>query len=487
MTKAERTYGHEDLVVGQEARRKPLSSRLARWRVWVRRKRRNIAWWLKAIAARIGQSMPRGLYARSLIIIIAPMVLLQSVVAFVFMERHWQTVTQRLSTAVTRDIAAIIKVIETWPQDEGYQQITAIARDQLALNVAILPNEPLPPPQPKPFFSILDQILSEEITRQIGRPFWINTVGNSNLVEIRIQLDAGVLRVFARRSQTYASNTHIFLLWMVGTSLVLLFIAIMFLRNQIRPIQRLAEAAENFGKGRPIPDSFRPRGAIEVRRAGLAFIQMKERIENQIEQRTTMLSGVSHDLRTILTRFKLQLALAERTADIEALEQDVNDMQSMLEGYMDFAKSEASEDTGVLDLNNVLADIEKTCTLHGRRIATRLIGRPDIVVQPVAFQRLVNNVVFNAIRYANRIDVIASHTKGTLILSVEDDGPGIPEDQREDVFRPFFRLDEARNLDASGTGLGLSIALDIARRHGGTIRLGDSTLGGLKVNIELPV
>ncbi|TIU90298.1 MAG: HAMP domain-containing protein, partial [Mesorhizobium sp.] len=242
--------------------------------------------------------MPKRLYARSLIIVIAPMILLQSVIAFVFMERHWQTVTQRLSQATISDIAAVIDMMETYPHDADYANIIRIAQDRMQLKVDLLPPDPLPPPGPKPFFSILDEALSSEITRQINRPFWIDTVGNSNVVEVRVQLEGKVLRVFVRRSQAYASNTHIFLIWMVGTSLVLLMIAIPFLRNQIRPILTLAEAAESFGKGRPMPRDFRPRGAEEVRRAGFAFIQMRERIERQIEQRTAMLTGVSHDLRT---------------------------------------------------------------------------------------------------------------------------------------------------------------------------------------------
>ena len=270
----------------------------------------------RRFARRVSRWMPKRLYARSLIIVIAPMILLQSVIAFVFMERHWQTVTQRLSEAVTRDIAAIIDVIETYPHEDDYAEIIRIAQQRLALNISIEPPDPLPAPGPKPFFSLLDRTLSEEITRQIGRPFWLDTVGDSDIIEIRIQLEGKVLRVFARRSQAYASNTHIFLLWMVGTSLVLLTIAIAFLRNQIRPILQLAEAADSFGKGRPMPSDFRPRGAEEVRRAGSAFLVMRERIERQIEQRTAMLTGVSHDLRTILTRFKLQLALARSKADI---------------------------------------------------------------------------------------------------------------------------------------------------------------------------
>ncbi|MEM8539772.1 MAG: ATP-binding protein [Pseudomonadota bacterium] len=437
--------------------------------------------------SRLTLTLPRGLYARSLIIIIAPMVLLQSVIAFVFMERHWQTVTQRLSTAVTRDIAAIIDIIEVYPQDENFSDVTRMAREKMALNIAILPPDPLPAPAPKPFFSILDQILSQEITRQIGKPFWIDTVGNSNIVEIRIQMEENVLRVFARRSQAYASNTHIFLLWMVGTSLVLLFIAILFLRNQIRPIQNLADAADDFGKGRELPADFRPRGASEVRRAGLAFMKMRERIEKQIEQRTEMLAGVSHDLRTILTRFKLQLALSVPTQELNKLEKDIDDMQSMIQGYMDFAKGDVDEETGELELRDLLAEFEKEAAMRGQKMKTRMLGRSDIVVRPVAFRRLLSNIVSNAFRYATKSEIIARNSKGWLTLSVDDNGPGIPADLREEVFKPFYRLDEARNLDESGTGLGLAIARDIARKHGGDITLDDSPLGGLQVKLRLPV
>jgi two-component system, OmpR family, osmolarity sensor histidine kinase EnvZ len=431
----------------------------------------------------VSHYMPKRLYARSLIIVIAPMILLQSVIAFVFMERHWQTVTLRLSQAVTRDIAAIVDMIETFPRDDD---VVRIAQERLALKIDILPPDPLPPPGPKPFFSILDQILSAEITRQINRPFWIDTVGDSNIVEIRIQLDDAVLRVFARRSQAYASNTHIFLLWMVGTSLVLLVIAIPFLRNQIRPIQQLAEAAESFGKGRPMPADFKPRGAEEVRRAGLAFIQMRERIERQIEQRTAMLTGVSHDLRTILTRFKLQLALAGRKADTEALDQDIRDMQSMLEGYLSFARGEAAEDTGTFDLAAYLEKLSEEAKLRKRKLSTTLEGAPEVLVRPHAFSRLLANIVGNAFRYAKNVKVTADHAGGMLEVTVDDDGPGIPPDRREDVFKPFVRLDEARNQDAGGTGLGLSIARDIARSHGGDIVLDDSPMGGLRAVVKVP-
>ncbi|SFO05817.1 two-component system, OmpR family, osmolarity sensor histidine kinase EnvZ [Mesorhizobium sp. NFR06] len=431
--------------------------------------------------------MPKRLYARSLIIVIAPMILLQSVVAFVFMERHWQTVTQRLSQATIADIAAVIDMMETYPHDADYANIIRIAQDRMQLKVDLLPPDPLPPPGPKPFFSILDEALSSEITKQINRPFWIDTVGNSNVVEVRVQLEGKVLRVFVRRSQAYASNTHIFLIWMVGTSLVLLMIAIPFLRNQIRPILTLAEAAESFGKGRPMPRDFRPRGAEEVRRAGFAFIQMRERIERQIEQRTAMLTGVSHDLRTILTRFKLQLALAGGKPETKAaLNQDIDDMQSMLEGYLSFARGEAAEDTGRFDLETYFQKLGDEAHLRGCKLATTLTGDPTVHVRPNAFARLLSNVIGNAFRYAKTVEVQASHGRGSLTVTIDDDGPGIAPNKREEVFKPFLRLDEARNLDASGTGLGLSIARDIARSHGGDITLEDSPLGGLRAVIKVP-
>ncbi|CAN7396152.1 MULTISPECIES: ATP-binding protein [Ensifer] len=440
----------------------------------------------KRVTRWLRRRLPMGLYARSLLIVIIPMVLLQSVVAFIFMERHWQLVTQRLSAAVTGDIAAIVDLIATFPADRDISEIVRIARDQLNLSISVEPGGELPPPRPKPFFEILDQILSEEISDQVRRPFWIDTVGNSNLVEIRIKLDDGrMLRVYARRNRAYASNTHIFIVWMVAASLVLLSIAILFLRGQIRPILALTKAAESFGKGQKI-DDFAPRGADEIRRAGLAFIQMRERIERQIEQRTAMLTGVSHDLRTILTRFRLQLALAGNNPDLESLNQDVDDMQNMLEGYLAFARGEAEEDVGQLKLSDLMTRLAAEAELHGKTLTTSVEGEDQVRVRPNAFTRLIANLASNAYRYANRVNIEARHSAKWVTITVDDDGPGIPERSREDVFKPFFRLDEARNLDSSGTGLGLAIARDIARSHGGNVTLGDSPLGGLRATVRLP-
>ncbi|WP_421726591.1 ATP-binding protein [Bauldia sp.] len=447
--------------------------------------RRGIRAAYRRFARRLGDAMPKGLYARSLIIIITPVVVIQTVVAFVFMEQHWQTVTARLSAAVVADIAAIIDVLETYPQDPDFEEITRIARQNLNLRIAVRPPGSLPPAGPKPFFSQLDRNFSEEITRQIGRPFWIDTVGRSNLVEIRIQLDDHILRVLARRSQTYASNSLAFLTWMVGISAILLTIAIIFLRNQIRPILRLAAAVDDFGKGREVPD-FAPRGAREVRRATSAFHEMRERVDRQIEQRTAMLAGVSHDLRTVLTRFRLQLALVEDQVDVEPLVKDVDDMNRMLEGYLAFARGDADEETALTDVDVLLREIGNDTQRSGHEVTIAFAGDPIVRVRPQGFKRCITNLVHNALRHGAHVNVTATHDGGLLIVHVDDDGPGVPADERESVFKPFYRGDVARNIDESGTGLGLAIARDVARGHGGDIVLGTSPLGGLRATVTIP-
>lgn len=436
------------------------------------------------IAITLKRWLPKGLYARSLLIIIVPMVLLQSVVAYVFMERHYQLVTRRLSQAVTQDIAAIIDLYEAFPGADKAETIAQIAQNRLYLDIDFLPLAPLPPPGPKPFFSILDQTLSEEISQRVRRPFWIDTVGRSSFVEIRIQLGDATMRIIARRSQTYASNSHIFLVWMVSTSLVLLGVAILFLRNQIKPILRLAEAAEAFGKGRDI--AFRPRGAREVRSAGRAFLEMKMRVERAIEQRTAMLNGVSHDLRTILTRFKLSLALMPNTTEMQDLKRDTDEMGQMLESYLAFARGDTSEPASPTDIRALLEELKSDTERQGHSTAIEISGDPTVVVRPNAFKRLLSNLVGNAARHGGRIAINAAHVGRWLTVTIDDDGPGIPQDKRDDVFKPFFRLDEARNQDESGSGLGLAIARDIARGHGGDIALADSPLGGLRASVRVP-
>jgi two-component system osmolarity sensor histidine kinase EnvZ len=440
----------------------------------------------RRVARWVNSGMPKGLYARALLIIIAPMVILQSVIAFVFMERHWNVVTQRLSASVVQDIAALIDIYRGHPQDADQAQIRRIAQERLGLVVDFLPLTDMPPPGPKPFFSLLDQALSEQLRKQISRPYWIDTVGKSALLEIRVQLDNTVMRVFARRSAAYVSNSEIFLLWMVGTSTVLLIVAIIFLRNQIKPILRLADAAESFGKGREVPN-FRPRGAREVRQAAAAFIEMKTRIERAMEQRTAMLAGVSHDLRTVLTRFKLELALIDDSPEVDAMEKDVDEMARMLEAYLAFARGDSGETSAPTDMAEFLEELRLDAERHGHQASVVFHGPPIVTVRPAAFKRCLSNLVSNAARFAPSIAICGHRDHRYLTVTVDDDGPGIPSSSREDVFKPFLRLDDARNQDEGGTGLGLAIARDIARSHGGDITLGDSPLGGLRATVRVPV
>jgi two-component system, OmpR family, osmolarity sensor histidine kinase EnvZ len=430
--------------------------------------------------------MPKGLYARALLIIIVPMVLLQSVIALVFMERHWNTVTRRLSTVVVQDIAALMDIHNKYPQDKDRAILRDIAQNRLGLVVDFLPVTDMPAPGPKPFFSLLDQTLSVRLSQNIGRPFWIDTVGRSSLVEIRIQLDDAVMRVFAQRSSAYASNSEIFLFWMIGTSLVLLTVAVLFLRNQIKPILRLADAAESFGKGRDAPD-FRPRGAREIRQAAQSFIEMKTRIERSIEQRTAMLAGVSHDLRTILTRFKLELALIGDSPEVDAMRKDVDEMNGMLEGYLAFARGDSSEQAAPTHITSLLEELRGEAERQGHKATVNFTGQPVMIVKPAAFKRCVGNLVSNAARHADSIVITGHRDHRWLTVTIDDDGPGIPQNMREEVFKPFLRLDAARNVDEGGSGLGLAIARDIARSHGGDIFLGDSPMGGLRATVRVPV
>src|SRR6202045_4337922 len=383
--------------------------------------------------------MPSGLYARALLIMIVPMVILQSVVAFVFMERHWNTVTRHLSAAVVSDIAALIDVYKSYPQDKDRSQIRRIAQQRLGLVVDFLPVGDMPPPGPKPFFSLLDQTLSRQLGRQIAKPFWIDTVGRSNLVEIRIQLDDAVMRIFAQRSAAYASNSEIFLFWMVGTSSILLIVAVLFLGNQIRPILRLADAAESFGKGREGPD-FRPRGAREVRRAAQAFLEMKARIERSLEQRTAMLAGVSHDLRTILTRFKLELALIGDSPEVDGMRKDVDEMSGMLEDYLAFARGDSGEHAKPTDMTLALEELRSDAERNGHAATVAFHGLPVVTVKPAAFKRCLANLVSNAARHADTISITGHRDYRYLTITVDDDGPGIPMNMREEEFKRFLRL-----------------------------------------------
>jgi len=443
--------------------------------------------WRRA-ARSLAELLPKGLYKRSLLIVIVPMVLLQTAVTFAFMQHHWDLVTRRLSEAVARDVGALTDLYQKLPPGEDDTFLTNLASERFRMDATLLPAGPLPPVMPRSFYGALDpltRILPNEIRKQVAQPFWLDTVGRSGLMEIRVDLGGRVLRLVTRRALAYEANAHIFVLWMLGAMIVLLTVAIIFLRNQIRPILRLARAAEDFGKGRDL--DFSPHGAREVRQAGHAFIQMKRRVERATEQRTAMLNGVSHDLRTILTRFKLSLALLDNSPDSEFLQKDVDEMGQMLEGYLAFARGDTGESTARINIGLILEDLRADSERHGAELGVETRGDLDIRVRPMAMKRCVGNLVANAQRHADRVRVSATRESQFVSIVVDDDGTGIAQAHREDVFRPFYRLDEARNQDEGGAGLGLAIARDIARSHGGDITLSDSPLGGLRAAVRIPV
>jgi two-component system osmolarity sensor histidine kinase EnvZ len=441
-------------------------------------------------ARMLGELAPKGLYARALIIIIAPIVLLESVVAFTFMERHWNQVTRRLSEATARNIAAVVDLYEQRTYGDN-SRLEELAQKRFGLTLTVMEPGELPKAgQPRPFFDLLDRALPEEIGAQVKRPFWVDTVGKSSHVEIRVKLNDAILRFTARRALAYASNSHIFLIWMVGTSVVLLTVAILFLRNQIRPILRLAEAADEFGKGRPVPHDFRPRGAREVRQAAQAFLEMRDRIRHHVDQRTTMLAGVSHDLRTVLTRFKLELALLGDGPEAAALRHDVNEMQHMLEDYLAFAKGDGGEEAAPTSVGELLEEVNEETMHYGTPVEIRIRQPSTDLILPLkrqAFKRAITNLVTNATRFGAYVVIRASADNEWLRIEVDDDGPGIPPAERDNVFRPFYRLGNGRNQDTGNTGLGLAIARDIARSHGGEISLGESPMGGLRATVRVPL
>jgi two-component system, OmpR family, osmolarity sensor histidine kinase EnvZ len=433
--------------------------------------------------------MPKRIFPRTLIIIAAPLVLLQSILGFVSMERHWQMVTSRLSSTAAKNIAALVQLNEGNLNNPQISQIVIRTGQNMGFELDFLSNSKLPPELPRHMFDILDNILRDEIDKSVKYPHWVDTQNSEKMVEVRIKLPNEILRLFIHRSQAYASNSHIFIVWMVGSSIILLLIAVLFLRNQIRPILQLSEAAERFGKGLPPQKEFHPHGALEIRQASQAFLRMRDRIERHVEQRTVMLAGVSHDLRTILTRFKLELALSDDTPEVVAMRKDVDEMQGMINDYMDFAKGEGNEQTTRTNIDTLLEEISDDMSRSNKNISLQLDNQTIVLpLRRAAFKRAVTNLVGNAARYANKVALSRTISDGQILIQVDDDGPGIDIDKREDVFQPFVRLDNARTqYEGASTGLGLSIARDIVRSHGGEIILGDSKLGGLKATIHIPL
>jgi two-component system osmolarity sensor histidine kinase EnvZ len=431
--------------------------------------------------------LPRGLFGRSLIIIVAPIVLLQAIIAYVFFERDLDTTTRRLARDVAADMAMLV-ALEDNHQGIERENLRALAARQLDYRIRFQPGQNLTPFRGR-LTSTIDVALDDILEQRIGADRDFRTARIGDDFEIRVDVHDGVLAVLVPRDRVTVSKPDIFILWMVGSSLLLMGIAILFLRNQVRPIERLARAADSFGKGRAVPD-FKPYGATEVRRAAQAFITMRERIERHVTQRTEMLAGVSHDIKTPLTRMKLTLAMMPDDADAESMRHDIAEMEHMLDEYLAFARGEGGEESSLIDLSELVRETitaAERAQPDARITMTAPAHTTQVSVKRAGLRRVLANLIDNALKHGSRVAVILSQDDRLVEIAVEDDGPGIPEPRREEAFRPFHRLDEGRNLQSGGSGLGLAIARDIARAHGGDILLDSSPMGGLKATVRLPV
>jgi two-component system osmolarity sensor histidine kinase EnvZ len=428
--------------------------------------------------------LPKSLLGRSLMIVVMPLVLLQVIAGYIFYESHWRKVSLTLSRGVAGDIASVIELMRRENGTNNFNLIFQVPANHMGLSMSYSEGKILSDMQPTASGK-MEETLAKALREATARSFTINSEKIDRHVVIDVQLSDGVLHVVTARKRLFSTTTYIFLLWMVGSSLALFAVATIFMRNQVKPIRRLAEAADEFGKGRDA-SKFKPEGATEVRQAAIAFIAMRERIQRHITQRTEMLAGVSHDLRTPLTRMKLQLELAPETSGLTNLRDDLSEMETMLSGYLDFAKGEGGEKQVLTNLSNMLNIVVSQARRKGGVIDLHVEGEINVHVRPKVFKRSLINLIDNAVRYAEHVSLRVGKRESFVDIIIDDDGPGIPEESREDVFKPFFRIEESRNLETGGVGLGLSIARDVVRGHGGEIILDTSPVGGLRARIRLP-
>jgi two-component system osmolarity sensor histidine kinase EnvZ len=434
----------------------------------------------------IKKMIPKGLFARSLLIIVLPVAIMQIVVTYVFFDLHWEQVSRRLSEGAAGDVALITRQYRADPTPAAFVRIADTARADLRLSVALQANAKLPETDRTATIPAFDRTLQRALDSSVSEPFWFDTTRYPDYVDIRVEVPGGVLRFLAYRDRVFASSGGIFILWLAGASILLATVSVLFIRNQVRPMERLADAAERFGRGENV--SLKPAGSLEVRRATTAFLQMRSRIQRHLEQRTNLLAGVSHDLRTPLTRLKLQLAMMPSSPDLMDARGDIKEMEQMLEEYLTFAQGQWSEEPETLDLADLVRDVVADANRIGRTInADAMAVTLPVTGRPIALKRCLSNLVENALSFAAHVSVSSIRTDDLIIVHVDDDGPGIAPEDYEEALKPFSRLDPARNQNRKGVGLGLALANDAARSHGGSLMLERSPLGGLRASVRLPI
>ena len=433
----------------------------------------------------IKKILPNGLFARTILILVIPTLLALAVATFVFFDRHWYTTTHRLTHAVAGDVSALVELLDAPSTLDSEMRIHALAFKKMDISIAHEREKKLPK-IPAHFVTPLEDMMGRSLEERTDRTFLLDMHPEPRKFTIYIEAPDGLYTFLIPARRIYTPTTEVFIGWMIGSSILLSAIALLFMRNQIRPVRRLAAAAEAIGKGQDAP-WFKSEGATEVRQASAALMLMRDRLRRAMNQRTTMLAGVSHDLRTPLTRMKLQLAMMPQDPQARGFHDDIEDMEGMLEAYLAFARGEEAEQTSPLDLGQLLQESVTAAKVQNPDITLKLEDSIEATIRPQAIRRCLDNLIGNALRYGKKAEVTLLRRENVADIWIDDDGEGIPEKSREDVFRPFFRLDASRNMETGGVGLGLSIARDIARAHGGDIALEESPQGGLRAHLWLPV
>ncbi len=449
-------------------------------------------WWQRLERLSPDDVMPPTLMARAGLAIVVPLILVQVISTYIFYDNHMYTVSRRMAAGLAGDVASVAALLRDLPDEDLQAKVIENAKRTMELTVRIEDGRSLNGANVVATADDADDALEEMLWDNLHQPFKVDMAAyrTAKQVSIYVQMPDGLLHVLAPRSRIFTSTTYVFVIWMTGSSILLFGVAAVFLGGQVQAVRRLAQAADEFGKGRDVQD-FAPEGAFEVRQVAKAFNIMRARIRRQLAQRTEMLAGVSHDLRTPLTRMKLQLAMfnSAPSDDIAALKDDLTEMERMLDGYLAFARGEGSEDTAPTDLADLLDIVVSRFKREGRDVALHLGEHlpKDLKLKPLAFERALGNLISNAVRHGTHVDVRAERVDRMIDVHIDDNGPGIPAEKREEVFRAFHRLDPSRNTKTGGIGLGLTVARDIVRGMGGDIVLGESPRGGLRATLRVPL
>ena len=430
----------------------------------------------------IKRILPKGLFYRSLIIVATPIILLQIIITIVFFDSLWIKANKGMTRSLVSEVKTLFDIYNNDQTDK--ETILDLYNKNFDFVVRLKENEIFPDKIPERWYSPMDRSLRRELKSSFPNAYWFDTTSYKETVYLKIKYKNGFLQIFFPKSRIAPSSARIFALWITLPGLLLITIAIIFLKNQTRPIVNLARAAESFGKGEFIKE-FRPSGAREIRQAAYEFDRMRKRITIHLNQRSEMLSGISHDLRTPLTRLKLQLALLKQQDLVKKMSGDIEEMERMLNEYLEFSRHQKNEETEKVDLNNVIQDV--VTKYENKQINVSVEKNLNINIRPNSIKRCLTNLIDNGLSYGKKVEIFCNKTDKNIFILVDDDGPGINENEYQNVMKPFYRIDKSRGQNKSGVGLGLSIANDIIRSHGGVISLEKSPLNGLRVRVSLPL